>query len=323
MNPSIEVHLTRDHLKEYLRDDVATGMASIPKELPPKWFYDERGSELFDRITRLPEYYPTRKEWGILDEQAGFVARFTGADTLVELGSGTSAKTRLLLDAFRGQSTLRRFTPFDVSEATLRRAAATLATDYPELDVHAVVGDFDHDLEAIPEGGRRLIAFLGGTIGNFVPKCRGQFLTTLSGVMEPGDALLLGVDLVKSPSRLIAAYDDADGVTADFNRNVLRVVNRELHANFAPERFGHVARWDPDEEWIEMWLRADEAEDVVIDDLAGLAVRFEAAETMRTEISAKFRRSGVEAELGDASLELGRWWTDTDGDFALALAFRE
>jgi L-histidine N-alpha-methyltransferase len=322
VNARVEVHLTPDDLRAALESDVTAGLTSIPKELPPKWFYDKRGSELFDRITRLPEYYPTARERFVLADQADFVARFTGADTVVELGSGTSDKTRLVLDAFRRARSLRRFTPFDVSEATLRRAAATLAIEYPEAEIRAVVGDFEHHLGAIPTGGRRLIAFLGGTIGNFAPKPRAEFLAALAATMAPADALLLGTDLVKSEARMIAAYDDAGGVTAEFNRNVLHVVNRELHADFVPDRFAHLASFDPEEEWIEMRLRADEAEIVNVDDLS-LSVAFGEGETMRTEISAKFRRSGIEAELGDAGLALGRWWTDPDGDYAVSLSFRE
>jgi L-histidine N-alpha-methyltransferase len=318
----VDVHLTPDHLREALRADVAAGLTSLPKELPPKWFYDARGSELFEQITRLPEYYLTRRERAILEDQADYVAAFTGADTVVELGSGTSEKTRLLLDAFDDGGHLRRFVPFDVSEPTLREAAASLAVEYPDAEIHAVVGDFEHDLGAIPGEGRRLFAFLGGTIGNFRPKERAAFLAALSAVMAPGDSLLLGTDLLKNERRLVAAYDDADGVTAEFNRNVLHVVNRELHADFRPEEFAHVARFDPEEEWVEMWLRADEAQTVTVDRCA-LAVEFGTGELMRTEISAKFRRSGVEEELGEADLALGRWWTDSDNDFAVSLSFRE
>jgi len=322
VNARVEVHLTPDDLQDALRADVGAGLTATPKELPPKWFYDERGSELFDQITRLPEYYPTSRERYVLGEQADYVARFTGADTVVELGSGTSDKTRVILDAFRDAGLLRRFTPFDVSETTLRQAAAALAAEYPGVEISAVVGDFEHHLDTIPADGRRLIAFLGGTIGNFATKPRAGFLAALSATMAPGDALLLGTDLVKSEARMVAAYDDPGGVTAEFNRNVLRVVNRELHADFVPERFAHVAGFDPEEERIEMWLRADEAEAVSVDDL-GLSVAFGEGETMRTEISTKFRRSGIEAELGDADLELARWWTDPDGDYAVSLAFRE
>ena len=320
--PRIEVHLGADDLRAALRHDVAAGLASTPKELPPKWFYDARGSDLFDRITRLPEYYPTRCERSILEERALEVARLSGADTLVELGSGTSEKTRLVLDALADASRLQRIVVFDVSEPTLRAAAATLAREYPQAQERAVVGDFEHHLGTIPGGGRRLVAFLGGTIGNLAPKPRAQFLSEVAGMLAPGDGLLLGTDLVKDVERLEAAYDDAAGVTAEFNRNVLRVVNRELRADFVPERFAHVARFDPDEEWIEMWLRSTEAQEVSVADL-GLRVGYQPGEVMRTEISAKFRRAGVEAELGDADLALARWWTEGGGDFAVSLSFKE
>jgi L-histidine N-alpha-methyltransferase len=320
--PIVEVHLTDDDLQAALRADVAAGLASVPKELPPKWFYDDRGSELFEAITELAEYYPTRCERAVLDEQATTIARLSGADTLVELGSGTSAKTRLLLDAMAADGRLRRFVPFDVSEATLRRAAAALAADYPSVEVHAVVGDFDHHLGAIPGGGRRMVAFLGGTIGNLRPKPRARFLAEVSAGMAPGDSLLLGTDLVKDPDRLRAAYDDAAGVTAEFNRNVLCVVNRHLGADFDVDRFAHVARFDPDEEWIEMWLRSTAEQRVNVDALE-LTASFGDGEEMRTEISAKFRRAGVEEELGDADLSLARWWTDAAGDFAVSLSFKD
>ena len=321
-SPTVEVHLSPEDLRESLRHDVAAGLTSSPKELPPKYFYDARGSELFDDITRLPEYYPTRCERSVLEERAEEIARLSGADTLVELGSGTSQKTRLLLDALAEAGRLRRIVAFDVSEPTLRIAAATLARDYPQADVRAVVGDFEHHLGTIPAGGRRMIAFLGGTIGNLAPKQRAQFLSELASSMAPGDSLLLGTDLVKDVSRLEAAYDDAAGVTAEFNCNVLHVVNRELDADFDPARFSHVARFDPDEEWIEMLLRADAAHYVTVADL-GLTVDYGAGEAMRTEISAKFRRQGVEAELGDADLALSRWWTDAAGDFGVSLSFKE
>ncbi len=320
--PRIEVHLSSEDLRDALRRDVADGLTSTPKELPPKYFYDARGSELFDEITRLPEYYPTRCERSILEERAAEVAELSGADTLVELGSGTSEKTRLLLDALAATSRLRRIVAFDVSEPTLRAAAGTLAREYPQAEVRAVVGDFEHHLGTIPAGGRRMVVFLGGTIGNLAPKQRALFLSDVASLLEPGDSLLLGTDLVKDVARLEAAYDDAGGVTADFNRNVLRVVNRELGADFVPERFSHVARFDPEEEWIEMWLRADGAQPVTVADL-GLTVAYEAGEAMRTEISAKFRRRGVEAELGDADLAVSRWWTDRNGDFGVSLSFKE
>jgi L-histidine N-alpha-methyltransferase len=277
---------------------------------------------LFDQITRLPEYYPTRCERAILEDRAEFIAGFGGADTLVELGSGTSEKTRLLLDAFAATGRFKRFIPFDVSEATLRQAADSLAEEYPEVSVHAVVGDFERHLDQIPTGGRRLVAFLGGTIGNLALKARADFLAGLSSGLERGDALLLGTDLLKAPHRLVAAYDDEAGVTAEFNRNVLRVVNRELDADFVPARFSHVARFDADQEWIEMYLRSEADHTVEVNGLP-LTVAFGESEAMRTEISAKFRRAGIEEELGAAGLLMDRWWTDSDGDFALSLSFKD
>ncbi len=311
-------------MRDALRADVAEGLTSSPKTLPPKWFYDDAGSQLFDEITRLPEYYPTRRERWILEQQAPDVARLSQADTMVELGSGTSEKTRLLLDAClaRPGGGFRRFVPFDVSETTLRDAAAAVAVEYPTLEVHAVVGDFEHHLGRLPGGGRRLVAFLGGTIGNLEPKPRAQFLADLSAGLAPGDSLLLGTDLVKDLDRLVAAYDDSAGVTAAFNRNVLAVVNRELAADFVPDRFAHVALFDVDQDWIEMRLRSDRSQQVRVGDL-DLVVDFDEGEEMRTEVSAKFRRHGVESELAAAGFALARWWTDPDGDFAVSLSFKE
>ena len=318
---TVEVHLGPDDLDRSLRADVRAGLTADPKWLPPKWFYDDRGSELFDQITRLPEYYPTRCEREILREQAGRIAARSEADVLVELGSGTSEKTLALLDAFTETGQLRRFVPFDVCDGFLRDAAATIAGRYPGLEVHGVVGDFEHHLGEIPREGRRLVAFLGGTIGNLAPAERTRFLHDLAATMAPGDALLLGTDLVKDRDRLVRAYDDAAGVTAEFNRNVLRVVDRELHADFVPERFAHVALWDDQEEWIEMRLRSEGDQVVRIADL-DLDVSFADGEELRTEISAKFRRAGIEAELALAGLTLTDWWTDSTGSFALSLSRR-
>ena len=322
IEPRVEVHLTRDEIRAALEADVRSGLTAEPKDLPPKWFYDERGCELFERITRLPEYYPTRAERSILQEQRHVIPPFTGADTVVELGSGNSEKTRLLLDVFTDRHQLRRFIPFDVSEETLRRAAAALAEEYWGVEVHAIVGDFDHHLETIPEGGRQLVLFLGGTIGNFPPKARAEFLASLSARLDVGDSLLLGTDLVKSPTRLVAAYDDAEGVTAEFNRNILRVIDRELQADFVPERFAHVALFDEEREWIEMRLRSDRDQLVYVKAL-DLETAFADGEEMRTEISAKFRRQRVEDELAEAGLALARWWLDDNEDFALSLSFKE
>ena len=302
-----------------MRADARAGLTASPKVLPPKWFYDEEGCRLFDEITRVPEYYPTRTERAILARHAADIAARTSADTLVELGSGTSEKTRLLLDALSAHGRLQRFVPFDVSEPTLRDAANAIELEYPGVDVHAVVGDFERHLDRLPKGGTRLVAFLGSTIGNLDPDGRARFYRSIAAGLAPDDALLLGTDLVKDPRRLEAAYDDSAGVTAAFNRNVLAVLNRELAADFAPERFAHIARWNPAEEWIEMRLRSQGAQTVRVQEL-DLRVEFADGEEMRTEISAKFRREGVEAELAAAGLAVAAWWTDPGGDFALSLS---
>jgi L-histidine N-alpha-methyltransferase len=312
-------HLGPDDAAEALRADALAGLTATPKELPPRWFYDERGSELFDRITRLPEYYPTRTERAILTARAGEIAAAAGADALVELGSGTSEKTRLLLTAMREAGTLRRFVPFDVDPSVLRLAGDALAEEYPGLEVDGVVGDFTRHLGELPTDGRRMVAFLGSTIGNLAPAERAAFLADLAATLQPGDSFLLGTDLVKDEGRLVRAYDDAEGVTAEFNRNVQRVHNRELKADFDPEAFAHVAAWDTEHEWIEMRLRSVRDQQVNVAAL-DLGAPFAAGEEMRTEISAKFRRAGVERELAAAGLAMTRWWTDPAGDFGLSLA---
>lgn len=319
---TVDVHLGPDDIADALRADVRAGLGATPKVLPPKWFYDDRGCELFDAITRLPEYYPTETERGILRAEAAAIAAASGADTIVELGSGTSDKTRTLLDAFTAAGQLRRFVPFEVNEATVRAAGAAIATEYPGVVVHAVVGDFERHLATLPREGRRMVAFLGSTIGNFAPAERARFLAELAANLRPGDSLLLGTDLVKDVDRLEAAYDDAAGVTAEFNRNVLSVVNRELDADFDVDAFRHVAFFDPDNEWIEMRLRSTCEQVVTIGEL-DLTVRFAEGEELRTEISAKFRRARVAAELEAAGLRLERWMTDPAGDFALSLAVRD
>ncbi len=317
--PTIEVHLSAEHAATGLREDVRTGLTARPKWLPPKWFYDARGSELFEEITRLPEYYPTRAEREILAERAAEIAALTRVKTLVELGSGASEKTRLLLDALTATGELAAFVPLDVSASALEQSTAAIDAAYPGLSVRGIVGDFTRHLTALPAGGRRLVVFLGGTIGNLVPEERRDFLGALRAAVDGGEWLLLGTDLVKSPTVLVPAYDDAAGVTADFNKNVLRVVNRELAADFDPERFDHVARWNAEREWIEMRLRATADMRVHIRGL-DLHVDFAAGEELRTEVSAKFRPEGVRAELSAAGLELAHWWTDEQGRFALSLS---
>lgn len=254
MPTDMRVHLAPAAYLDSLRRDVRAGLTATPKSLPPKYFYDARGSELFDEITHLPEYYPTRAETEILTEHASAIATASGARTLVELGSGTSAKTRLLLDAFTSLGTLERFVPFDVDPAVLSQASQQLGADYPQLAVEPVIGDFEEHLAALPIHPKRMIAFLGSTIGNLEPAARRAFLTSVRAAMQPGDTFLLGTDLVKDPARLQRAYDDPAGVTAAFNRNVLEVVNRELAGNFEPDWFEHIALWNADSEWIEMHL---------------------------------------------------------------------
>jgi L-histidine Nalpha-methyltransferase len=318
-DPELIVHFTEADAVRELRSDVRAGLSDQPKWLSPKWFYDAAGSELFERITALPEYYQTRAEHRILQDHSVEIAELTGVRTLVELGSGSSEKTRLLLDAMRKNDTLDQFVPLDVSESALRAAIATIAVDYPELRVRGVVGDFTTELPVLPTGSPRMIVFLGGTIGNLVPSERAAFLASVRAALQPDEWLLLGTDLVKEPQRLVRAYDDTAGVTAEFNRNVLRVLNREVGADFVPEQFDHVARWNPDKEWIEMRLRASRPMRVTVRDL-GIAVDFDSGEEIRTEVSAKFRRERVRDELDLAGFDLHRWWLDSDGDFALSLA---
>jgi L-histidine N-alpha-methyltransferase len=313
----VDRFLTADDLAKTLRQDVREGLTGTPKTLPPKWFYDERGSALFEEITKLEEYYPTRREREILVAHAPGIAAATGAKTLLELGAGSGEKTRLLLDALSG--TLRSYVPVDVSGEFLDEAAAGIAADHPGLAVRAVAADYEQHLPLLPGGERRLIAFLGGTIGNMPPAERIGFLGGVRATMGDGDFLLLGADLVKDTGRLVRAYDDAAGVTAEFNRNVLYVINRELDADFDPDAFEHVAAWNDAEEWIEMRLRSVRDQHVRIGGL-DLDLSFAAGEEMRTEISAKFRRDRLEAELGAAGMEIAEFWTDPGGDFSLTLA---
>jgi L-histidine Nalpha-methyltransferase len=317
----IDSHLDALHERS-LADDVLDGLTRPFKELPPKHFYDAHGAELFDRICELPEYYPTRTERAILEAQAREIARLTGAVELVELGSGTAAKTRVLLDALEAAGTLERYIPVDVTESMVRDCAEELIDEYPGLRVHGVIGDFERHLRHIPAAaGPRIVVFLGGTIGNFPPGSRRRVLREIAGLLGPDDYLLMGTDLVKDPRVLEAAYDDAQGVTAEFNRNVLRVLNRELRADFDPEDFDHVALFDPEHEWIEMRLRARSESTTLVRDL-DLHVHFAAGEEVRTEISAKFTPERVSGDLAAAGMELVRWLTDAEKLFALTLARR-
>ena len=321
ITPTIEVHLGPGDLRAAMEADVRSGLTAVPKQLPPVYFYDDRGSRLFEEITRLPEYYPTRAERAILDAHAKEMVEMAGADILVELGAGTCDKSRVLLDAMQACGLLGSFLPLDVSDTTLWEAATRLSQEYPGLTVGAVVADFHHHLIHLDASGRRLIAFLGGTIGNFDPAQRQEFLAGLVEIMRPGDRFLLGADLLKDRGKLVAAYDDSAGVTAEFNRNVLHVLNRELGADFAPDRFAHVARFNEEDHRIEMWLRSIDDCVVHIADL-GLLVSFAAGEEMLTEISTKFTPLALQDELSAAGMDVEASWTSPGDEFMLTMAVR-
>jgi L-histidine Nalpha-methyltransferase len=316
---SIDVHISADAARQRMRADAIAGLRSDLKSIPPVWFYDERGSQLFEEITRLAEYYPTRTERRLLESHARTIAELSKADTLVELGAGSCDKTRIILSALQRFGTLARYVPFDVSDEFLREAASSLADEYEGLAVHLVIGDFSEHLAEIPTDGRRMVAFLGGTIGNLEPVQRARFLFDLNCTMSSDDSLLLGADLVKDRRRLVAAYDDGSGITAAFNKNVLHVLNEQLGGNFDPELFSHVALWNEDEQWIEMRLRAREEIDVTLED-AGISVRFAEGEDLLTEISAKFTPERIEAELGSAGFVVDGMWGASEGEFLLTLA---
>ena len=317
---AIEVHLAADAAAT-MRRDVRAGLSTDPKELAPKYFYDERGSQLFEQITELREYYPTRAERSILAERAGEIVATAGRpQTLVELGSGSAAKTRHLLSAMRDVGCLATYVPVDISEEITHETAESLVREYPGLAVRGLVCDFEHDLERIPDGdGARLIAFLGGTIGNLYPEARRDFLARLAGLMGPDDRLLLGTDLVKGRDRLEAAYDDANGVTAEFNKNVLSVLNRELGADFDLDAFEHVAIYDAEEARMDIRLRSLEEQTIRVEELE-MDVSFARGEEMRTEISSKFTYERLTRVYDEAGLAISGWFTDADCDYALSLA---
>ncbi len=317
--PQIDVHLRPDDLDEALRADIRDGLTVTPKDLPPKWLYDTRGSDLFDQITRLDEYYPTEAERSILVAHAADIVERAQADTIVELGSGTSDKTRALLDAAAAAGGLERFIPFDVSEMFLRDAALRLAERYAGVRIHGVVGDFDRHLDRIPGGGRRLVMLLGGTIGNYAPVERKGLLTDIVRGLEPGDHVLLGTDLIKDVARMEVAYDDPHGVSAAFAKNVLSVINRTLGGSFDPDAFEYVARWDPDNEWIDMGLRSRWDQTVVVDAL-DLVVSFDRGEVMRNEVSTKFDPDAFGEELAAGGLDVVEWYHDDARDFGVSLS---
>ena len=300
--------------------DVRAGLTRPFKELSPRYFYDERGSQLFEEITELPEYYPTRCEREILEAESRAICEAANHPaSLIELGSGSAAKTRVLLSAMCKAECLETYCPVDISEEITRETAERIASEYDDIKVHGLVCDFELDLERIPVGGPRVIALLGGTIGNFEPQQRAGFLRRISNLLGPEDRFLLGTDLVKDRETLEAAYDDSRGVTAEFNKNVLSVLNRELEADFDVDAFEHVARWDPENLWIDIRLRSL-ANQVVNVRTLDMQVAFTAGEEMRTEISTKFLRPGLEGIYKEAGLELTDWWTDSEGLYALSLA---
>lgn len=307
-----------------MAENVRAGLAAEPKQLPPWCLYDERGSALFDRITELPEYYPTRCERAILNRYAPEIVASTGAEELLELGSGVASKTRALLYAMAGAGTLRRYVPFDVDATVVERSAEELTTLYPGLAVHGVVGDFERHIEDLPEpAGRRLVAFLGGTIGNLGPPERAEMLARLRSLLRPDDRLLLGADLVKDPSVIVAAYDDSRGMTRTFTANALRVLNRELGADFELDAFEPFARWDEAHQRVELGLLARSAQRVRFAGLDGLEVAFAAGEKLLTEISSKFTRARLEHELVEAGFRLERLLSDEDDLFSVSVAVPE
>lgn len=315
----VDVLVNEDDRRSALHEATLRGLRDTPKQVPAIWLYDEVGSQLFEEITRLPEYYPTRREREILEERGAEIARLTRAQTLIELGSGTSEKTRLLLDALAAQGSLRRFVPVDVSEEVLVASAHEVAADYPAIEVHAVVGDFERHLAAVPAGDRRLVAFLGTTIGNLLPDARARFLRTAAECLGAADALLLGLDLVKDPARIEAAYNDGRGLTERFVRNALAVLDRELDAEFTRARLEYRAVWNPAYECVDIGFQSVGEQVIPVREL-GLEVALADGEPLRMVVSSKFRRDRIENELGTAGFTLRHWWTDEANDFALCLA---
>jgi L-histidine N-alpha-methyltransferase len=317
---SVDVHLPPGGPLSGMAADVRAGLTRPFKALSPRYFYDERGSQLFEQITELPEYYPTRCEREILEAEAGPICEAAnGPASLIELGSGSARKTQVLLDAMRDACCLQTYCPVDISEEITRSTAERIATEYEDVAVHGLVCDYELDLERIPVTGPRVIAFLGGTIGNFEPQQRSGFLHRVANLLGPDDRFLLGTDLVKEPARLEAAYNDSEGVTAAFNKNVLAVLNRELGADFDLGAFEHVARWDPENLWVDIRLRSL-ANQVVSFEALDMLVPFGAGEEMRTEISTKFARPGLEGIYAECGLEMTDWWSDSEGLYALSLA---
>jgi L-histidine N-alpha-methyltransferase len=314
----VDIHLPPGGPLSGMAADVRAGLTKPFKELSPRYFYDQRGSQLFEAITELPEYYPTRCERAILEDRSSEIVAAARPHSLIELGSGSATKTRVLLDAMREAGCLETYCPVDISEEITTETAREIAEEYDGVQVRGLVCDFEHDLERVPVEGPRTIAFLGGTIGNFEPSQRASFLRRVANLLGEGDRFLLGTDLVKDRATLEAAYDDSQGVTAEFNKNVLAVLNRELHADFDLDAFEHVARWDAENLWVDIRLRSLANQVIDVASLE-LQIPFRAGEEMRTELSTKFARPGLEGIYADAGLELTDWWTDPEGLYALSL----
>jgi L-histidine N-alpha-methyltransferase len=305
-----------------MANEVRAGLQTRPlPELPSKYFYDDRGSALFDEITRQPEYYQTRTEEAILETVAEEIVSTVRPHELCELGSGVGRKVRLILDAMKRHGLLERCVFLDISEGFLVDSSHQLDEDYPDLEVHGIVGDFLEDLPSLGPGGGRLALFLAGTMGNLQPRRVPPFLRALARQLAPGDALLLGLDLVKDERRLHAAYNDAAGVTAEFNRNILRVVNAHLCADFEAEAFEHMAFYDRENAWIEMRLRATRDMQVSIPG-AALKMAFRRGDEVRTELSCKYTRPSLEAILDGTGLRIEGWYTDPEELFVSALLRR-
>jgi L-histidine Nalpha-methyltransferase len=315
--------LAKDHRFQSLDndgEDIIQGLTAVKKNLPPKYFYDDRGSELFEQICELPEYYPTRTEAAIIDRYANEIARFTGCCELVELGSGSSTKTRLLLDAYQQLPGDCRYIPIDVSGGILRNSVKQLSTEYPKFTIEGLIGTYDRALAHLESNSAlsRMIFFLGSSMGNFTPQAAGKFWEQIATTLNPGDYFLLGIDLQKPPAILEAAYNDSQGVTAAFNLNVLSHLNWRFQGNFDPDLFTHQAIYNQIDTQIEMYLHCQKDHCVSLAAL-NLNVSFEAGESILTEISRKFDLTTIQDQLRSHGLNTMKIWTDSAQWFGLIL----